>query len=231
MKKSWTLVSLALPLSLALAACNGGAGEGDAEGGEAEDEAAGLANGVPAYEGFSQDDLTGEETDKPNKRHQVTYDTKADPGDVFAFYRKHYTDADYKIEHLEVSFEADNRDFGGRMSVRKFGGDSLVWVIPNKGSGEYSATTQLGDGFPVYPDVDPAVYEIDERSNGSRLAKFKINADMDEIFDFYRDAGLKEGFDIDAMRFDAESKDERLSIYMRENDVGTEVRVTQWDEK
>lgn len=214
-------------LALSVAACGGEAGEGEVQ--EAAETA--LANGMPAIAGFEEGDVTGEETEQDNAKHDVTYATDSGVAEAFDFYREHYAGKGYEPSSIYINFRAEDTDYGGYVQVHADRDPVMVHVSPNKGSGSFSATTQLGDGFPLYPGVEADGYDINERSSGSRLVIFRIAEDPYKIFEFYRDAGVSEGFEIRDITFSANSDAERVRIGIYSEEEGSKVTASRSDQR
>lgn len=204
---------------IVLAGCGGEAGEADAP--EASEVT--LANGMPTMAGFEESDVTGEQTNDANKMHEVTYMADGTVEEVFDFYKAHYSEAGLGPKNTTINFTAEDTDYGGYVQVFSETEDIMVHVSPRKGSGEFSATTQLGDGFPLYEGVAESDYEIRPRPDGSRMVIFRPKADPAEIAQFYREAGLKEGLELKSVTYQAGNDDARIKVGIIGQDEGVKV--------
>ena len=208
-----------------------GCGGGDTAGGEAADqtenlaEAAKLASGIPAYPGFAEGDVTSDETESESGKQEITYTSSGTPGEVYEFYKAYYAEAGYDLTNAMVTFDSDKPGYGGYVQVFNETAQVMVHVSPDKGSGEYSVTTQLGDGFPLYAGVPAEDYDVNERPSGSRLVIFRVKDDPAKILEFYRDAGVDSGMSVKQLYLRASNASESVMIYANHADTGSTVRT------
>lgn len=213
-------------MTLLLAGCGGETADGEAAGDAATvAEAAKLASGIPAYPGFAESDVTQDETDSESGKREITYTASGTPEEVYEFYKAYYGDAGYDLTNAMVTYDSDKPGYGGYVQVFNETAQVMVHASPDKGSGQYSLTTQLGDGFPLYDGVPPSDYEVNERSNGSRLVIFRVKDDPAKILEFYRDAGVASGLGIKQLYLRVANPSETVMIYANQNDTGSSVRT------
>ncbi len=206
-----------------LAGCGGGEGD-DAPA--ASDIA--LANGMPTVEGFEEGDVSGDRKTEANKMHEVTYMADGTVGEIFDFYKAHYTEAGLGPKNTTINFSAEDSSYGGYVQIFSESDEIMVHVSPKKGSGEFSATTQLGDGFPLYEGVAEGDYDIRPRSDGSRMVIFRPDADPAEIAEFYRAAGEKEGFELRSITYSAGNDTDNIKVGIISQDEGVKVIAAKY---
>ncbi len=219
-------IALMMLAPIVLAGCGGGTGEGGDDAPAASDVA--LANGMPTVEGFEESDVSGDRKTEANKMHEVTYVADGSVEDVFDFYKAHYTEAGFGPKNTYINFAAEDPDYGGYVQVFSESDEVMVHVSPNKGSGEYSATTQLGDGFPLYEGVAEEDYDIRPRSSGSRMVIFRPDADPADIAAFYRAAGEEEGFALRSVTYSAGNDKESIKVNIVDQDEGVKVTAATY---
>ncbi|MEP0189094.1 MAG: hypothetical protein ABJP70_04565 [Erythrobacter sp.] len=215
-------IALMMLAPIALAGCGGEASEGGDDAAPAGSDIV-LANGMPTVEGFEEGDVSGDRKTEANGMHEVTYIADGSVADVFDFYKAHYSSAGLGPKNTTINFSAEDTDYGGYVSVFSETDDIMVHVSPRKGSGEFSASTQLGDGFPIYEGVAEGDYDIRPRSDGSRMVIFRPDADPADIAAFYRAAGEKEGFELKSVTYSAGNDTENVKIGIIGQDEGVKV--------